>query len=181
MDDSWFSSLSNWFGNLFGPSTETDPNAAWNADATSAGGGLNLPALGSGTPTAPVGNTTPVTGGNSSSIWSNPALWQGILQAGTGLAGSYMNQSSQKGLAEQYALAKQQELIANKLRDDEDRELKRRIANQTALANKRQTLSSLYNNWADNTQRGGEAAGKMSQGIGSLVGNALNARQNNLK
>lgn len=106
--------------------------------------------------------------GNSNSIWDSPLLYSSIINAGTGLVGSYFQQSENKSMAEQYAIQKKAELDANLALEREKLAAAKEMAGKgsgaavaaariAAEAQRKNTLANLYNNWAGLTERGGEA------------------------
>lgn len=123
---------------------------------------------------------------------SGTSLWPSIITAGTGLLNSYYTQSQNSSLAEEYAKQQQAALAAQIALDEKKIAAQKEVAGMYAGAQvkaasiaagaaKRNTLANLYNNWASNTEKGGEAEGQLAQNIGGMIGRSLDARQASLK
>lgn len=180
---SWLSDLSDSIGSIFGGSASNIGPVANGSDYASM--------LGSVIPN--------ITGQSDGSIWNNGNFLGSLLSAGTGLAGSYFQQSGQSSLASQYAQQAADQLAAEKEMKLKELENSRAIAgiyagaskagaaaqvaaaNVAAQAQKKNTLANMYNNWAALTEKGGEAQMQGALGTGKTVSDAISTRSGVLR
>ena len=174
---SWLTDLASTIGNVF----VSDSNVGQYFP--------DLPSFGSSSPTGigPIASgpdyASMLKGGSSGN--SNSLLWPSIIGAGTQLAGTYFDQSSKKGLAEDYAkqqaLANEQALTISREEMANRLEAARISAAAYAGSARKSALANLYSNWANVTQRGGEALGQESLEAGKNMTAGLVARASVLK
>lgn len=182
---SWLSDIANSVGGVFGYGDIGDQISDFLPDVFSSDGPVGI---------GPVANpdtyASMLKPGYKApdSIWDSSDIWKGILGAGTSLAGTYYGMSSQKDMAEQYA---QQQALANEqamalAREEMANKLKiaqigAGAAGAGAAAARKNTLANLYSNWAQLTQRGGEAGAQSAIEAGKGITAGINARASVLR
>jgi hypothetical protein len=114
------------------------------------------------------GNTVPTQGGAN----FYASLLPSIISAGAGLAGTYFSLDQQKQSDEMNIAQRQAELEAAK----EAAAKAGGGGGGAGNAAKLGALTSLYNNWASNTERSGEALSASAQATGRLYQDPIMAR-----
>lgn len=132
----------------------------------------------------------PAVTGGAKAATGNDGIYEALITAGTGLAGIYAGQEAQTSQAQNLAANQEKLLAFEKEKFDAEMAFKEKAlakggggggsavaaARIAAEAQKKNTLANLYNNWAQNEARGGEALSQQASRAGENMTKGINLR-----